>query len=187
VNVYPIIEAQERRRFLDWRFLAALTALVLVAFVVWAGVRNYDIREAEAAQKNALIEQLSDRATQIESLEADIADLTDRIAVLQDRARTDRKLATAERKSAARERAKLIRQQERMLQLLQAQGVDFRTSRTVSYVRPVFTEVAGTQASRPPTTRPSKATPPPRRTAAAPTAGKSGKTPSGKAQGIHKN
>jgi cell division protein FtsB len=184
--VYPIIEEQERRRFLDWRFLAALTALILVAFVVWAGFRNYEIREQEVAQKDALISQLADRSQQIETLEGQVAELTNRIAVLQDRARTDRKVAANERRSAARERAKLIRQQERMLELLQAKGVDFRTSRTVSYVRPVFTEVAGAQASRP-TTRPSKATPPPRRTAAAPTARKSGKTPSGKAQGIHKN
>lgn len=175
-TVYPIIEEEERRRFLDWRFLAALTALLLVAFLVWAGFRNYEIREAEAAQKDALIAQLADRSQQIETLEGQVAELTDRIAVLQDRARADRKTAAEERRRAIRERSRLLRQQERMLELLQRVNITYTpagSARILATASPSRTERVTTTGSTSPTAKP-----------AVPTAGKSSKTPPGKAKGL---
>lgn len=173
-NLYPIVEAVERRRFLDWRFLAALAALVLVGFLVWAGFRNYELREAEAEHKDALIEQLAGRSAEVVALEREVAELTDRIAELTDRARADRQEAREERRSAARERSRLLRQQERMLELLRAADIDFTP--TVSYRS--APAIAGTSAT--------SRSEPAQRHSSAPTAGKSGKTPPGKAKGLRK-
>lgn len=181
MNVYmpaeTMGEVAPRRRFLDWRFLAALAGLLLVAFFVWAGFRNYEIREAEAAQKDALISELAASADQIRSLEHEVADLNDRITTLQDRANEDRRAAT-------REREQLLRQQARMLRLLRSVGLSYDQA-AASTVEPVTTyspapeAVLGTSA----TTQRSTSPTPTRR---APTAGKSGKTPSGKAKGLRR-
>lgn len=170
---------EEKRRFLDWRFLAALIALVLVAFLVWAGFRNYEIREAEAAQKDALISELAERADQIESLEREVGTLNTRIGNLRERSAEDLR-------AASRERARLLRQQERMLTLLRRVGIPYAaptsTSGTTSYSGAMPSTSGGTTgkaAAAAPTRRSSSAP-------SSPTAGKSGKTPPGKAKGLRR-
>ena len=182
MNVYMPAEGivqEPRRRFLDWRFLAALTGLILVAFFVWAGFRNYEIREAEAAQKDALLSQLADRSNQIETLEGEVSELNDRIRVLQDRAREDRLSAAKDRRNASRERARMLRQQARMLALLQSANIDYHPS--VSYVPASDSGSDTTSLGAPQIAGVSATQPAPE---PAPTAGQSGKTPSGKAKGL---
>lgn len=190
----PAESVKHRRfRFLDWRFLAALAGLVLMVLLVLAAWRNYEIREAETAQKDALIEQLADRSAQIDRLER-------QVHAMHEQSRADRKTWREERRDARQERAKLIRQQETMLRLLRRYGAprvivqrarepkepvsSAATSPTSSSISPSSSGGTSTTPARKPTPIPStrkpdvKATPP--------TAGKSGKTPKGKAKGLRR-
>ena len=201
MSVYVPAEAagtpvERRPRFLDWRFLAALTALLLVALLLGGAWRNYEIREAEATQKDRLIGQ-------VESLQGQVESLTSRIVTLQDRGREDRLRAADERRAASRERAKLLRQQELMIRLLQRHGIAPRGS--LAAASPRVTTSAPAPPTRARTTRDARgAGAVPSRSGGAragsgggsgatapgpdrPTAGRSGKTPHGKAKGLRKS
>lgn len=192
MNLYPIVEERPRRRFVDWRFLAALAALLMIAFLAWAGVRNYEIRQTEAEQKDALIVQLAERSGQIERLEAQIEDMYQRLRAVQTASREDAK-------AMREERAALLRNQRTMIRLLQRHGIVPRTSLTgpagvVTYIPapPPSRASGGGGTTAPkasggtaaPKSAPKSSTSRPK--PASPTAGKSGKTPSGKAKGLRK-
>lgn len=93
-----------------WKVVAAFTALILVLLLAYGAWRNYELREAEAAQKDDLIAELTERTEQIEALEARLMEINDR--------------ANEERRDARAERRRLLRQQDRMLRILQGLGVD---------------------------------------------------------------
>lgn len=193
VHVPPESVRTIRRRFLDWRFIAALTCLALVVLLCVGAWRNYEIRQAEVGQRDALIAQLHDRAEQIESLEAQLARMQDRIDGLHAKSRRDRL-------ASRREQQVLLRQLARMLRLLEVHGIAAHdhppgTPPVVRRSSPSGASQGSSSSPRPSsggsgfggtssgTSGPrAKSQPKPK----APAAGKSGKTPSGKAKGLRR-
>lgn len=196
MNVYPtaraVGEPPRRTRFVDWRFLASLTALLLVVLIVFGAWRNYEIREAEAEQKDRLLLELVERSSEIDRLE----DRLDR--VLADSKR-ERRANERERRAARQERAELLRQQEVMLRLLRRYGAP-RAATVTRYAltsSPPSTSSAPTSSGatsprqsadtqRVTAKKPKKRTTAKRKTHRRPTAGKSGKRPGGKAKGLRR-
>lgn len=114
-----------RRRFLDWRFLSALAALLFVVLIVVGSWRNWEARERDDAERAALISQLEVRAGEVEGLQRQARHL-------QRDMNRERRAAREAARDASGERRLLIERQEFLIRVLQRHGLMPRDTPTAS-------------------------------------------------------